>query len=77
MSDNVISFETRDGVVGPGLRIKPDAVLDAAKGGLTDVLVLGYDADGQLYIAGSGDHREALWLMAMAKHWLLEQAATA
>lgn len=42
-----------------------EALRDAAEAELTDVLVLGYSPDGQLYIRSSGDvaHKDALFML--------------
>jgi hypothetical protein len=64
MSDggNVVNLFEPDVSVGE--------VLTAAAGkGLESVLVLGETADGNLYVASSGDvsRKDALWLIEMAK----------
>lgn len=48
MADNIVNF--------PGytsLDIDPDRVLDGAKGELEQVMVLGYDQSGDLYVSSS------------------------
>ena len=56
--------------------IPADRVIDAAKdAGLTKVVIVGYDADGQEYFASSvADGGSVLWLMERAKHKLMEIA---
>ena len=46
-----------------------DVLLAAAAKGLESVLVLGETADGNLYVASSGDvsRKDALWLIEMSK----------
>lgn len=53
--------------------VSPDKVLDAAKdAALTDVLVVGLDADGALYAASStGDDRTEVYLAHRFLHCLL------
>jgi hypothetical protein len=45
----------------------------AIEAGLTDVIIAGYDKDGELYIASSvADGGDALWLAELFKKRLLE-----
>ena len=55
----------------------PDQVLDAAKDfGLTQVVVMGYDAAGSEYMASSAaDGGVGMWLIERCKHRLLEVAS--
>jgi len=55
--------------------IPPERVLNGAlKADLESVVVIGYDADGNEYFAGSqGDMAESLWLVERFKHFLLSQ----
>jgi len=69
---NVISLNT--GPVGPGIQIAADAVLGAAVGNLREVVVIGFEADGSLYLAGSGGPVETLWLLERARHYLMTNA---
>ncbi|MFN3858124.1 MAG: hypothetical protein ACK4RV_10260 [Caulobacter sp.] len=68
---NVISMGG-DRIVGADFRVEPDAVLAAPAGKLRDVVVIGYEPDGSLYVAASGGAAESLWLLEMAKRFLLE-----
>lgn len=55
------------------LNLPPDRILDAAKGQLTQVFVIGYTEDGTLYAASShADGGDALWLLEHAKTRLLQ-----
>lgn len=56
------------------LDIPPSRILAKAAGaGLTDVVVIGWNADGKLYFASSGaDAAEVNWLLDNAKHELIE-----
>lgn len=51
----------------------PEQALDSAKGlSLTDVLIVGYDTDGDLVIRSSRMGRaDALWLAEKMKAWAL------
>ena len=50
------------------LSIPCDRVLEAAKGKLQTVLVIGYDKEGHLYFAASeGDGPSNLWLLKTAE----------
>lgn len=58
------------------LDIPPDRVLQKAlDAGLTEVVVIGYDADGQEYFASSqADGGDVLWHIERAKMKLLQAA---
>lgn len=50
----------------------PDEVLEGAKGKLTRVVVIGYDTEGNLYLAGSSaDGPKINWLLDKVKHKLI------
>jgi hypothetical protein len=58
------------------LDLDPDRVLQKAVGQVTAVVVLGYDQDGELYIAAShADGGNLLWLIEQCKHRLMIIAA--
>jgi hypothetical protein len=65
--DNVINF--------PGLttlKIDPDKVIEAARGKLETVVIVGYDKDGFEYFASSDPNGpEILWLLERAKTGLI------
>jgi len=65
--DNVINF--------PGLttlNIDPDKVIEAAKGKLEMVVIVGYDKDGFEYFASSDpDGPEILWILQRASTGIL------
>lgn len=53
--------------------IPPDTILEAATGKLDSTLVIGWDHDGNLYVAStSSSPGEIMWLMESAKKYLLE-----
>lgn len=55
------------------LDVPPDKVLTAAVGGMNQVLVLGYDKEGEEYFASSWtDRAEVLWLVERFKQQLLD-----
>ena len=55
------------------LDLNPDRVLDGAREKLNDVIVMGWDKNGDLYFASSqADGGDALWLMEKAKLALME-----
>ena len=48
------------------------ALASVAMTELTDVLIVGYDVDGDLYVRSSRmDRKDALWLAEMLKRWAL------
>jgi len=69
LADNVSLF--------PGVTAnayEPNIMLEAAtRAGLTDVIIIGWDKDGELFFSASnGNGPEALWLIEQAKRALLE-----
>ena len=73
MTDNVVPLgipTTED--------VPPEKVLRSAlEAGLTEVVVLGYDKDGQEYIASSeANGCNILWLMELGKFRLMSAAPT-
>jgi hypothetical protein len=58
---------------------EPDDVLEAMKGTLQDVLVLGVGADGTLHALASADMTppDVVWLMALVQHQLAREAIDA
>lgn len=55
------------------LDIPPDRMLEAAIGQLDKVVILGYDKDGEEYIASSAaDGGTVLWLMERCKKRIME-----
>ena len=48
------------------------ALASVAMTELTDVLIVGYDVDGDLYVRSSRmDRKDALWMAEMLKRWAL------
>lgn len=68
MSEKVVLF--------PGitkLDLPPDRLLERAIGELDEVIIIGYDKDGDFYFASSkASGPEALWTLAMAQKKILE-----
>lgn len=55
------------------LDMSADLILEAAKGKLDGVLVIGFDNDGNLYAVSSyADGGTALWLLEQTKKKLME-----
>ena len=55
------------------LDLDPERVLAKAQGQLQSVVVIGYDQDGDLYVATSyADGGDMLWALEQAKRKLLE-----
>ena len=68
---NVIELELVE--VGAGYKVEVEGVLQGAlEAGLTQVVVLGLDADGDTYVASSHRAADALWLMEWCKLDLLQ-----
>ena len=58
---------------------EPDDVLEAMKGTLQDVLVLGVGADGTLHALASADMTppDVVWMMTLVQHQLAREAIDA
>lgn len=55
------------------LDLDPDRVLDAAKGKLQGVIVIGFDNEGEFYGASSyADGGTVIWLLEVCKQRILE-----
>lgn len=66
--DNVVDLN-----VVTKLDLDPDRVLSKAIGNLTEVVVIGFDKDGEEYFASSvSDGGSVLWHMERAKHKLMQ-----
>lgn len=63
MNDNVRNF--------PVPKVADQIVRQAASAGITDAVLLGYDADGRFVMATSAPCKDVLWLIENAKRWLL------
>lgn len=56
------------------LNLPPDRIINAARGRLDSVVVIGYDKDGGEYFATSiADGGEVLWLLERCKRALLNE----
>lgn len=60
------------GPVGDGFKVSPDDILNCAKGKLTNLVLVGIQEDGELYIAGSEGAPQSCFLMERAKSVLVE-----
>jgi hypothetical protein len=62
-------------VMPASAHLKPDQAIDSLqhrKGDLTDILVLAYDTDGELFVRSSFLTRaEALFLLEKGRDWVL------
>ncbi len=55
------------------LDLPPDRILEAAKGKMQSVVIIGFDAEGQEYFASSvADGGTVMWLLERCKKALLE-----
>jgi hypothetical protein len=68
MSDNILTFKG-----ATFSRVEPDAVLDGAKGQLTEVFVIGVeDEGGGMFLASSTSNKpDLLWMLKMAEQRIL------
>ena len=63
--------DLKGGLIGSGIKLEPDKVLAEAKGELTEAVVIGFDQDGEIYLASSEGPGDCLWLIEVAKSFLL------
>lgn len=57
------------------LDMPPDVILEAAKGKMEGVILVGFDKDGELYFCSSyADGGTVMWLLELTKKKLLEAA---
>lgn len=56
----------KPGMIGSGIHIEPDQVLEMAKGKFTQVIVVGME-NGELVISGSDGQEMALWMLFKAQ----------
>lgn len=53
--------------------LEPDVILEGACGKLSEVLVVGWDQDGDLYVASNHGYRpELLYLLKFAERFLMD-----
>lgn len=56
-----------------GNKIHPDDVLDGAINKMDSVMVIGYDHDGDLYVASSSSNpKDMIWVLEDTKQAILE-----
>lgn len=68
---DIVDLRTKGGIVGDGADLDVDKVLEAAKGDFLQVVVVGFDQDGEINIRSSHGSRDALWILRKAEHHLL------
>lgn len=61
------------GKVGDGYHVEADKVLEAARGKLANVLIIGWNNDRELYLASSDGVPENLLLMAVAQRTMTDE----
>lgn len=60
-------------IIGDGLELLPDEVLESCKGQYVRAVIIGLDKDGGIHLHTSHGSRECLWLLERAKlHLMLE-----
>jgi hypothetical protein len=70
--ETVVAFPgSKDCTVGDGFTFDPDDILQAAKGDFLQVVVIGFDKDGEIRIRASHGSRETLWIIRRGAHHLL------
>lgn len=67
--DNILRFTPKE--VGENFVVECDNVLEAAKGQLAEVVIVGTTPDGENYVASSHGMAKTIFLMEYAKYLLL------
>lgn len=66
----VLEFQPQ--LVGEGYRFDPDKILEEAKGNeFSNVVVIGENPDGTLWISSAANAGEALVMLERAKHFIV------
>lgn len=68
--DNVVPLELVE--VGENFKFEADKILEAAKGNLETVFIVGQALDGSLWVSSSVNAGVSLILMEKAKHQICE-----
>lgn len=58
--------------VGDGTHIEADQILEAAKGDLTSIVLVGVDKEGDIRVAGTDSAGESVLLLEWAKLFLVQ-----
>lgn len=66
----VVSLGERE-TVGDGIVLDCDTLLENAKGKFVQMIIIGFEHDGEIHINSSHGSREALWLIKRGEHHLL------
>lgn len=69
MTDNVIRLVPKQ--IGEGVVLSSDAVLDGARGKLSEAVVIGVEGNGDLYLASTHSLRDVIYMLELAKMALL------
>jgi hypothetical protein len=70
LNENVIPL--RPGPVGDGIKLDPDAILEANKGEFIRIALVGERADGTIAVAGTDGCAETLLLLQFGSHFIVE-----
>lgn len=68
---DIIDLKQPSGQVGNGFAFQPDVILEEAKGAYEQVVVVGFDASGEISIRSSHGSHEALWILRRGEYHLL------
>lgn len=71
MIDNVVSFQTREGIVGDGIKLDPDDILENNKGEFVSLALVGRRADGEICVAGTDSAAESLLLLQWGSQFII------
>lgn len=69
---NVLPFRVIEGGGSDAIVPVNRVLAGARKADLTDVVVLGFDADGMVFAASSHGPGDTNWLIDVGKNWILQ-----
>ena len=66
---NVIGF--RPQIVGDGIKVDVDQILEANKGAFIRLVMVGERADGEIAVAGSDSLTESMMLLILGQNYII------
>lgn len=71
MSDETNVIDFRPQIVGDGIKVDVDQILEANKGEFVRIVLVGEREDGEIVVAGSDSAAESLMLLAWGQNFLV------
>lgn len=64
--EKIIVLKQPSGLVGDGIAFEPNVILEGAKDNYLQVVVAGFNKDGEIDLRGSHGSRDILWVLQRA-----------